>query len=710
MSQASAAETGRPMERSTRGPRPDRDNRLVILEEIALALNSTLDPRKLLDLLLDSSIRYSGATTGSVMLIREDRLDIVASRGLGANVDKEVRLEVGEGITGWVAKAGQPLIVPDVARDERYVQIKEHINSELAVPMIRNNKVMGVISVDSSRKDNFSGDDLEILSFVGSQAAQILENAQAFDELQRKNKRDETLLEISTALGSALDLGELFRQVMEILSRRWGMHRGCLVLTQPESDELSIVYAHGLTPEEMAKGRYQKGEGIIGRVFKTKKSAGVKDIRKEPRFVGKTGAFVGEDQQLSFLATPILLEGKAVGVFGVVTVFPGGEEFDADIALLQIIAGTLSQAVKIYQDAAREKARLVRENELLREELRTRSNYRFDNIVGSSAAMQEVFHTVVSVAPSRSTVLIRGESGTGKELIANAIHYSSPRADRPFVRVNCAAIPEQLLEAELFGHVKGSFTGAVADRKGKFVLADGGTIFLDEIGDMTRVLQSKILRVLQEREVDVVGSDRPVKVDVRIIAATHRPLEELVETGEFREDLYYRLNVVPIQVPPLRERLEDIRTLVQHFLEKLSRENDMLPRKISPDALRKLMRYEWPGNVREVENVIERAAIMCDGEVIRASDIPSLGGPLRPSGPAANGGSLEDAVQRDLEAVLENGAGGDVWDCAMARVERALIQQALERCGGVRLKAAEFLGIHRNTLRKKIDELGLGGR
>jgi Nif-specific regulatory protein len=685
---------------------PQIDSRLSILQEITLALNSTLDPGKLIEVILDSSIRYTAATTGSVILITEDnRLKIVASRGLGSNVEEEVMLRLGEGITGWVALHGKPLNVPDVTLDERYVMVKEHIRSELAVPMILDNKVKGVISVDSTHPGNFSDEDLQLLSIVGTQAAQILENAEAFADLQRKTHRDDTLLEIGQALGSALDLEELFRQVMEILSRRCNMTRGCLVLVQPDSEELSIVLGHGMTPEEMAKGRYQKGEGIIGRVVKSKKPIGVKDIRQEPKFLGRTGAFQAHGETLSFLAIPILLENQVVGVFGVVKRFPGDEEFEEDMALLQIVAGTLSQAVKIYQGAAQERALLLQENRLLRQELRTR--YRFDNIVGNSEAMQKVFHTVISVAPSRATVLIRGESGTGKELIAHAIHFNSPRAERSFVRVNCAAIPENLLEAELFGHVKGSFTGAIADRKGKFLLADGGTIFLDEIGDMSPLLQAKILRVLQEKEVDAVGSDRPVKVDVRVIAATHRALEELVREGRFREDLYYRLNVVPIHVPPLRERPEDIRVLAQHFLEKIRQENDLLPVKISPEALRELMRHTWPGNVRELENIIERAAILSDGEVIHAADLPPLRDPVRSQSALPQDGGLEEAVVRHLESLLEEPSRGPIWSGIVGAVERVLLQQGLERCGGVRLRAADLLGIHRNTLRKKADELGL---
>jgi Nif-specific regulatory protein len=689
-------------------PKSPNDERLAILQEISLALNSTLEPGKLIEAILDSSIRYTGATTGSVILITDDGyLKIVASRGLGANVTEEVRLRLGEGITGWVALNGKPLNVPDVRQDKRYVMVKEHIRSELAVPMILDQKVMGVISVDSNHPANFSDEDLQLLSIVGTQAAQILRNAHSFAELQRRNRHDETLLEISQVMGSALDFEELFKQVMEILSRRSGLRRGCLVLVQPGGDELHIVLGHGMTAEEIAKGRYQKGEGIIGRVVKTQKPIGVKDIRLEPNFLGRTGAFLSPPgETISFMAVPILLENEVVGVFGGSKVFPGDREFEEDLELLQIVASTLSQAVKIYREAQHERDVLIEENRLLREELRSR--FRLDNIVGNSEAMQAVLHTVVSVAPTRSTVLLRGESGTGKELIAHAIHFNSPRADRPFVSVNCAAIPEHLLEAELFGHVKGAFTGAIADRKGKFILADGGTIFLDEIGDMSAMLQAKILRVLQQREVDSVGADRPVTVDVRVIAATHRDLEAMVRKGEFRADLYYRLNVVPIHVPPLRDRLEDIRVLAQHFLQKLRGENENLPERIGTDALRELLRYSWPGNVRELENVIERAAILCDGKEIRARHIPLLGRTVHPEPAAApSNGDLPSAVLTHVNALLAAGHKGDLWSDTVEKVERVLLERALESCEGVRLKAAELLGIHRNTLRKKADELGL---
>ncbi len=685
---------------------PSVDNRLEILQEITLALNSSLDPAQLLDVILDSSIRYTGATTGSVMMLSADgTLDIVSSRGLGANVENECALRVGEGVTGWVAEQGRPLLVRDVRTDDRYVMVKEHIRCELAVPMVLNKEVVGVINVDSTRPDNFAESDRQLLSIVGTQAAQILQNAESFSELRRRNDQDKTLLAIAQALGSSLDFEQLFKQVSEILSARCQMTQCFLVLVGQDGDELNIVLGHGLTEEEMARGRYTKGEGIIGNVVASAAPIGVKDVREDTTFLDRTGAFSGGAERRCFFAVPIKLENEVVGVFGGAEIFPGDDRFEQDMSLLQIIAGTLAQAVKIYRSHIDERNVLLEENRLLRAELRTR--HKFDHIIGNSSAIQRVFQTIVGVAPTRATVLIRGESGTGKELIAHAIHFNSLRSEQSFVRLNCAAIPEHLLEAELFGHRKGSFTGAVSDRKGKFVIADGGTIFLDEIGDMTPYLQAKMLRVLQEREVDAVGADEPITVDVRVIAATHRDLEALVRAGKFREDLYYRLNVVPIDLPALRERPEDIPVLAQHFLEKLAAENESLPAKLSKDALRELVRHTWPGNVRELENVVQRAAIQSSGEMIRPVDLPPLRVSLdAPSTDPVEEG-LESAVGRHMADILERAASGSVWSETLEIVERTLLHRALERCRGVRLRAAELLGIHRNTLRKKADELGL---
>jgi len=331
-----------------------------------------------------------------------------------------------------------------------------------------------------------------------------------------------------------------------------------------------------------------------------------------------------------------------------------------------------------------EQHRLYAENRALREELRSR--HRIEGIIGDSGQMVEVVSLVQRVAASEATVLIRGESGTGKELIAKAIHYASPRAARPLVRVNCAALPENLLESELFGHEKGSFTGAIANRKGRFELADTGTLFLDEIGDLPLHLQAKLLRVLQEREFERVGSSQPIKVNVRILSATHRDLESLLRAGQFREDLYYRLNVVTILVPPLRERRQDLPALMDHFLKIFAAKNGKTLRGFSREARDALLRYDYPGNVRELENLVERAVVLSRGDLIGRGDLP-----LTVEAPEASG---EPPAQ--LTAAVEG-------------LERRMIKNALARAGGVQTRAADLLGITERALRYKLKKYGLQG-
>ena len=332
----------------------------------------------------------------------------------------------------------------------------------------------------------------------------------------------------------------------------------------------------------------------------------------------------------------------------------------------------------------RDRHRLLTENRELREALRER--HRVEGIIGESGRMQEVLSLILRVAPSDATVLIRGESGTGKELIAKAIHYASPRAGGPLVAVNCAALPENLLESELFGHEKGAFTGASALRRGRFELAHGGSLFLDEIGDVPPHLQVKLLRVLQEREIERVGASRPLPVDVRLLAATHRDLEEMVRRGEFRDDLYYRINVVTIAVPPLRERREDIPPLLDHFLAKFARANGRTIRGLTREARDALLRYDYPGNVRELENLIERAVVLTRDAVIGAGDLPL---------------SL-------TEREKETGDSGSLT-AAVEGLERRLIRDALARADGVQTRAAELLGISERVLRYKLKKYGLSG-
>jgi two-component system nitrogen regulation response regulator GlnG len=345
----------------------------------------------------------------------------------------------------------------------------------------------------------------------------------------------------------------------------------------------------------------------------------------------------------------------------------------------------------------------------LKEELKDR--YQLEKtVIGNSPAMREIYKTIGKVAPSDVTVLIQGESGTGKELIARAIHFNSKRLGKPFIALNCAAIPKELLESELFGYEKGAFTGATERRLGKFEQANGGTIFLDEIGDMPVDLQSKILRVLQEKEVTRTGGNQSFMVDVRIVAATNQDLEERVQQREFREDLYYRLNVIPIRLVPLRERGEDIPLLVEYFLGKICSEENVQLKSCAPDAMRLLSAYHWPGNVRELENTIRRAVILSSDLLLTGADFPAL---RQPQGkePEQNGElSLEgivDAKLRGSLANMEKMENGDVYNMVLEQVERPLIRFVLEKTRWNQVRAADILGINRNTLRKKITDLGI---
>ena len=326
--------------------------------------------------------------------------------------------------------------------------------------------------------------------------------------------------------------------------------------------------------------------------------------------------------------------------------------------------------------------RIINENRELREALQDR--HRIEGIIGESGAMLEVLSIVRRVAPSEATVLIRGESGTGKELIAKAIHFGSPRARGPLVKVNCAALPEALLESELFGHEKGAFTGALTSRQGRFELANGGTIFLDEIGDLPLHLQAKLLRVLQEREFEKVGSSRPVRVNVRIMAASHRPLEDLIKAGQLREDLYYRFNVVTIFIPPLRERRSDVALLLDHFLRQYAEKNGKTIRGLTPEGRDILLRYDYPGNVRELENIIERAVVLTRDDVIGSGDLP-----LTVQEPEVADGDRETSLTAAVEAL-----------------ERRMIRDALARSDGIQTRAAELLGMGERALRYKLTKYG----
>jgi Nif-specific regulatory protein len=391
-------------------------------------------------------------------------------------------------------------------------------------------------------------------------------------------------------------------------------------------------------------------------------------------------------ENVSFLCVPIKVGRNVLGALSVDRLFTEDVSLQEDLRLLTIIAAMVGQAVKLHQVLQEEKERLIDENIKLQQELQER--YRLPSIVGNSRKMQEVFQAIGQVSRSDATVLIRGESGTGKELVAHAIHYNSLRANGPFVRVSCGALPESLIESELFGHERGAFTGALAAKKGRFELSHGGTLFLDEVGDLSPTVQVKLLRVLQEREFERLGSSKTIQVDVRIIAATHRDLEEAMRPGRFREDLYYRLNVFSIFLPALRERKTDVLLLAEHFLEKYSRQYSKQIRRISTPAIDMLMAYHWPGNVRELENWIERAVIICNEEVIYSYHFP-------PTLQTA------EATGTQVRAPLK---------MAVGHYERELIIDALKSARGNASKAARLLQTTERILGYKVRAYGIEPR
>jgi Nif-specific regulatory protein len=495
------------------------------------------------------------------------------------------------------------------------------------------------------------------------------------------------LFDISQTLDSSLDLRDTLGPVLDLLARYKGLRRGSLTLLNRETGEIYIEAAHGLSPSQQRRGRYKVGEGIIGQVFQTGKPAVIPRVSQEPRYLNRTGALEpGDGEGISYISVPIKLENQVIGALSVDKPYSERANLQEDVRLLSIIASLVSQAVKLRQRAQEERDRLIEENLRLTEELKDR--FRPSNIIGNSGAMQEVYDLIAQVSRSDATVLIRGESGTGKELVAHAIHYNSLRAARPFIKVSCAALPESVIESELFGHEKGAFTGAVAARKGRFELADGGTLFLDEVGDLSPALQIKLLRVLQEREFERVGGTGTIRVNVRLIAATNVDLEGYIGEGRFRQDLYYRLNVFPIHIPPLRDRKADILLLADHFAEKYSRSNHKNVRRISTPAIDMLMAYHWPGNVRELENCIERAVLLSADEVIHGHHLPPTLQTAEASGTAFRGRLRT----------------------ALANVERELLLDALKSTRGNMAKAARTLGVSERIMGLRVHKYGLDPR
>jgi len=558
-----------------------------------------------------------------------------------------------------------------------------------ALPLVVRGKSIGAITVGSLIKNRYTEADAEFLMEVANQVAIAVDNMKSYEEIATLNatiaataERRRTLLAINNAIISNLTRHALFRSIADALRRVVPFDRIAIFLHDPEKELLRLFVLESALPA----GRYLVGlewginESHPGWVFKNQRPLVRQDLASNRRY--PTEDLLLADGVRSFVVVPLIAAGRSIGTLNLNSATPG-QYSQSDADFLQEVANQVALAVdnmKSYEEIEALKARFQAEAVYLQEEIKTEHN--FEEIIGQSLPVQQLLRQVEQVAPAEATVLIRGETGTGKELLARAIHDLSRRKARALVKVNCGSIPSGLVESELFGHEKGAFTGATQRRTGRFELADGGSIFLDEVTELLIDTQVKLLRVLQEGEFERVGSSQTIKVDVRVIAATNRDLKEAVRNGTLRSDLFYRLNVFPLEVPPLRERKGDIPLLVNFFLSKFSKKLGKEIRGVSQRGMESLTRYSWPGNIRELQNVVERAAIIANGPVL----------------------------QIDQSMLRSDAAAPDSTVDTLENVERNHILRALGDTNWVihgKKGAAEILGINPSTLRSRMEKLGI---
>ena len=497
----------------------------------------------------------------------------------------------------------------------------------------------------------------------------------------------DVLREISSVLVRERDVRRILDCVLGILEQRMGLLRGTFALLH--GDELAIEASRGLGEKERAHGRYRLGEGITGAVAKRGRAEVVPDIRKDRRFLNRTGAR-RDPFPVAFVCVPLLHLGETIGTLSIDRPNPpesSAEAFQRDVALLQTIANMTAEAAEVCRKEGDERARLESENRGLRDLLAGNPG----ELLGNCREMRAVYEQIRQVAPTDATVLVRGASGTGKELVAQALRRLSPRKEKPFVTLNCAAVPEALLESELFGHEKGSFTGAFQRRIGRAEQADGGTLFLDEIGDLSVPLQVKLLRFLQERTFSRVGSNEEIRSDVRFVAATSRDLERMMAEGKFREDLYYRLSVFPIVLPDLAARSGDVLLLAEHFMRRMSLKYGKTVTKLSEPAVNMLLTWKWPGNVRELENCIERAVLTATDDTVHGYNLP----------PQLQAGRYEETAP-DSAPGAHPTLAAQLADC-----ERRILTEALRRHDGNRSAAGRELGVSPRMMNYRLGRLGI---
>jgi formate hydrogenlyase transcriptional activator len=612
---------------------------------------------------------------------------------------------------GWVFDHQRPLVRRDLEKEGEYANehrlVAEGIHSLCVLPLVSQGECFGTLSLVSRKRGRYSDEDAAFLQEVANQVALAACNMISYEKITTLSTKVERtaahyrmLLEINNAIITNLTHKDLLRSVSEILRRVVPLDGAIITVYDPKTD----VFRFFATETTLSTDYFHTGlevprkDAIAASVFETQRPLRRSDLENEMQFPNDPRLVAVGIR--SDCIVPLIVGGKSIGTLGVGST-KKNQYSEVEQELLQEVANQIALAVanmRSFEEISELKARLQNENVYLQEEIRTEHN--FDEIIGKSSALLAVLHKIEQVAPADSTVLMYGETGTGKELIARAIHDRSNRRGRPLVKVNCSAISAGLVESELFGHVKGAFTGALERHIGRFELADGGTIFLDEIGELPLATQVKLLRVLQEREFEPVGSNRPLKVDVRVIAATNRNLQESIRAGEFRSDLFYRLNVFPIDVPPLRERRSDIPQLAMFFLTRFSKKLGKDIQGIAQETLDRITAYSWPGNVRELQNLIERAVILSRGSVLDLK--PDLI-------PALTGADFAGAAEKSLPSAPSSGPVSPA-NSTLEDVERAHIVAVLNQTGGVvegPRGAAKILGLHPNTLRHRIQKLGL---
>ena len=637
-----------------------------------------------------------------------------SSTAVGNELPLGTEVSATDSHAGWVFQHREPLVRQDLAEGLRF-PVEDRVfaggfRSYVMLPLVSRGKSLGTLGVASSRPNQYGETDVGFLRDVATQIAMAVENMKVYASISTLNaevtkaaERSRALLEINNLMISNLTQDALFRAIAQAVRRVIPFDRTALCLHDSARDVLRVAIVESSLPvTRFTVGmEFAVTDTHMGQVFGSQRPLLRGDVEVEHEY--PLERLNVADGVHSLLVVPLIVRGASIGTLGVSSTAPGQYTM-ADAVFLQEVANQVAMAVQnmkayeeisvAYEEISVLKARLERENAYLQEEIGT--EHHFGEMIGSSPALFEVMRHVERVAPTDATVLISGETGTGKELVARAIHARSARSGRPLVKVNCGAISAGLVESELFGHMKGAFTGALERRLGRFEVADGGTIFLDEIGELPLDTQVKLLRVLQEGEFEPVGASTPSLADVRVIAATNRDLEDAVRSGRFRADLFYRLNVFPIRTPPLRERVEEIPQLVAFFVGRFARRFGKTAERISPETMDRLVSYPWPGNVRELQNVVERAVILATGPTLEIEpDLLRIGKDIgheskaSPPQPEPSGHGLE-AVLKDVET----------------RHVRAALKQAGWVIEGAR-GAARILGLHPNTLRSRIDKLGI---